>query len=315
MNKNISFFNILKVIKLNLKELFIFGFFSSALSLAIALYLPNEYRSYAVLSPKEKSSEIDTQGLGNLANLGGVSSIIGGGSNQHFDESLEILQSNKFLGQFLQNKFVELLAPKKFDANLNKIIIDPKKYNTYKDKWVRKPSSPWGIIPEEQEAIKYFRENNFDLSINRRNNFVTIGIKHISPEVSHKWLVELISQLDEKIRTRDVNEANEALTYLNERLSKTTTSNDVKNSLSKLAVKYEKTILFANINKEFAFNIIDPPFVPILKDSPKRAVIVLAIVFGMMSVFFTYLIFLFNSKRKLSIKLLRLNISLLIIEE
>ena len=315
MNKNISFFNILKVIKLNLKELFIFGFFSSALSLAIALYLPNEYRSYAVLSPKEKSSEIDTQGLGNLANLGGVSSIIGGGSNQHFDESLEILQSNKFLGQFLQNKFVELLAPKKFDANLNKIIIDPKKYNSDKDKWVRKPSSPWGIIPEEQEAIKHFRENNFDLSINRRNNFVTIGIKHISPEVSHKWLVELISQLDEKIRTRDVNEANEALTYLNERLSKTTTSNDVKNSLSKLAVKYEKTILFANINKEFAFNIIDPPFVPILKDSPKRAVIVLAIVFGMMSVFFTYLIFLFNSKRKLSIKLLRLNISLLIIEE
>lgn len=314
MNIDFSFFNIVKVIKLNFKELFIFGLFSSVLAVAIALYMPNEYKSYAVLSPKEKSSEIDTQSLGGLAGLGGVSSIIGGGSNQHFDESLEILQSNKFLGQFLQNKFVELLAVKEFDPSLNKITIDSKKYDINKDKWIRKPSNPWGVIPEEQEAIKYFRENNFDLSINRRNNFVTIGIKHISPEVSRKWLEELISQLDEKIRTRDVNEANEALIYINERLSRTSITNDVKNSLSKLAIKYEKTILFANINKEFAFNIIDPPFTPILKNSPKRAIIVLSIVFGMMLVFFTYLIFLFNSKRKLSIRLLKLNISLIDIE-
>lgn len=314
MNNNFSFLNILKVIKLNFKELIIFGLFSSALAIAIALYLPNEYKSYAVLSPKEKSSEIDTQGLGNLSSLGGVSSIIGGGSNQHFDESVEILQSNKFLGKFLKDKFVHLLAAKKFDINSNELIINPKKYDIQKNKWVRKPSSPWGIVPEEQEAIKYFKENNFDVSINRRNNFVTISISHISPMVAHEWLTELIIDLDEKIRIRDVNEANEALTYLNERLSKTSLSNDVKNSLSKLAIKYEKTILFANINKEFAFNVIDPPYIPILKDSPKRSIIVLAIVFGMMSVFFMYLIFLFNSNRSLSIRLLKLKISLLNIE-
>ena len=314
MNIDFSFFNIAKVIKINFKELIIFGFLSSLIAVSIALYLPNEFKSYAILSPKEKSSEIDTQGLGSLSGLGGVSSIIGGGSNQHFDESVEILQSNKFLGNFLQNKFVNLLAAKELDTTTNKIIIDPKKYDINTNKWVRKPSSPWGVIPEEQEAIKHFRENNFDVAINRRNNFVTISIKHISPKIANEWLEELIAELDERIKTRDVNEANEALIYLNERLSKTSISNDVKNSLSKLAVKYEKTILFANINKEFAFNIIDPPFEPILKDSPKRAIIVLAIVFGMMSVFFTYLIFLFNSKRKLSIKLLKLNVSLISIE-
>lgn len=314
MNNNFSFLNILKVIKLNFKELVIFGLFSSSIAIAIALYLPNEYKSYAILSPKEKSSEIDTQGLGNLASLGGVSSIIGGGSNQHFDESVEILQSNEFLGNFLKDKLVYLLAAKKFDISSNELIIDSKKYDIQKNKWIRKPSSPWGIVPEEQEAIKYFKENNFDVSINRRNNFVTISINHISPIVAHEWLEELIADLDEKIRIRDVNEANEALTYLNERLSKASISNDVKNSLSKLAIKYEKTILFANINKEFAFNVIDPPFIPLLKDSPKRSIIVLAIVFGMMLVFFTYLIFLFNSKKSLSIRLLKLKISLINIE-
>jgi len=67
MNIDFSFFNIVKVIKINFKELVFFGFFSSLIAVSIALYLPNEYKSYAILSPKEKSSEIDTQGLGSLS--------------------------------------------------------------------------------------------------------------------------------------------------------------------------------------------------------------------------------------------------------
>lgn len=310
-----SFLNIVKVIKLNFKALFIVGLFSSALAVAVALYLPNKYKSYAVLLPKEKSSEIDVQGLGNLSSLGGVSSIIGGGSsNKHFDESIAILESNEFLGNFLKDKYVNLLAPKRFYPKSNILTIDPKKYDVKKNEWVRKPSNPWGIVPDEQEAIKYFRENNFEVSINRRNNFVTLSITHISPVVANAWLEELIIDLDEKIRIRDVKEANDALDYINERLSKASIPNDVKNSLSKLAIKYEKTILFANINREFAFNVIDPPFIPKLKHGPKRSLIVLGIILVMMSIFFMYLIFLFNHKKKLNIELLKLKVSLIYIE-
>lgn len=288
------------IARLNFYPIIIFSIFSSIVSVGYALSIKNEFRSFAIIAPKEKANDLNINSLiGSSAGLGSL--LTGGLVNSDFDISMELLESNMFLGDFVEDKYVEILAAEGWDSKNGELIIDDRDYNLTEQKWIRKARSPWGILPSREEAVKKFKKKNFDLQIDRRNNIVTVGITSYSPELAKNWADQIIRQLDDKVRQRDLSEATEALEYLNVRLSKKDISMDVRNTLARLVQRYEQTILLANLNREYAFELIDPPFIPLQKSEPTRSIIAIGIFSFLTFPFFISLLILFNSNYKITL--------------
>ena len=80
-------------------------------------------------------------------------------------------------------------------------------------------------------------------------------------------------EINNLIRERDITTAEKSISALNDRITKTNLS-EVKNALSTLIQEQTKTIVFAESTEEYAFITISPAYVPEIKHSPSRALIV-----------------------------------------
>jgi len=259
------------------------------LSVFIALSLPNIYKSEAQVAP---SSESSSSGLSALAGqFGGLASMAGinlGGSDSGNKTlvALEILQSRKFISEFIINHDIlpELMAAKSWEQKTGKLAFDQDIYDEVNKKWVRDVDPPLKPEPSLQEATLAFREK-LGVFQNSETGMVFISVEHISPQIAQHWVSLLISDINEVMRQRDVTEAKRSTEYLTEQLKKTEIA-DIQSILFKMIEEQAKVIMLAEVREEYVFKTIDPAIIPELKFKPKRALVCLLITFlgGVLSV-------------------------------
>ena len=250
----------------------------TALSVVIALLIPNVYSADTLLAPNEEQTGGGLSALaeqyGGLAALAGVDLM--GEPDEKTTLGLAVLQSRKFISDFVERHdiLVPLIAAKKWDRGANELVIDPDVYDVADKKWVRKVRFPRKVVPSMQEAYEKFTEDVLTVSQNSKTNYVTITVEHYSPEVARQWTEWLVADINETIMRKDVREAEQAIEYLNEQL-KATSLAELRNVFSRLIEEQTKTIMLASVTDEYLFKTVDPPVAPEEKTRPKRSIIVL----------------------------------------
>ena len=258
---------------------------SAVISVSVALYLPNKYTSEALLAPRAEGGV--GGGLGQLASqYGGLASLaginIGGlGEGGKTAIAIEMLKSREFFGEYLYDHvLVDLLAAESWDRASDKSILDPSIYDSASLTWVRDVGPAFQIKPSVQEAHDDFVESSLSVSEDKQTGFVTVAITHYSPSVARDWVLLIANGVNDAVRARDVEEAENSIAFLNEQRQKTSLVS-LTEVFAELIEQQTKTVMLAAASEEYVFQIIDPPVAPELKSEPSRALIcILGVLLG-----------------------------------
>jgi uncharacterized protein involved in exopolysaccharide biosynthesis len=271
-----NFKSFLTVIWDNKFTIFFITSFFIIISILYSIYLPNEYRSEAIV----KLSQQHASGTSSLAaQYGGIAAaagidIPGSSSEKSEDLVIEIIKSREFLKHLLtfENVLPQIMAAKKFDFETQKTIFDRKLYLSKNNKWVRKPKSPFGVIPSYLEAHELYINELLTVYFDKKTNFITINITHVSPIFAENFLTLIINEINRLEREKDLFTINKKLIYLEDQLSKYEIK-DIQDSIFNIMeIQLEKKML-TDINDEYFIEILDSPFMPEEKSSPQRSLI------------------------------------------
>ncbi|QYX63476.1 LPS O-antigen length regulator [Shewanella putrefaciens] len=245
-------------------------------SVVFAIKQPNIYKSEALLAPASEEqggglSALASQ-FGGLASLAGVN-LAGKGGTDKTQLAIEVLKSRQFTSAFIQqhNILADLMAAKKWDRDLDKVLYDEDTYISETNTWVRDVEPPFKPEPSMQEAYKVFSKI-FSVNSDKGTGMVTLTVEHVSPSVAKQWVTWLVEDINKVMKERDVAEANRSSEFLNKQIALTNVA-DIKTILYKLVEEQAKTIMFAEVRDEYVFKTIDPAFAPEEKAKPKRALI------------------------------------------
>ena len=250
--------------------------FAAVCAVLYALWLPNIYESKALLAPKGEGGAGGLAGLakqyGGLASLAGINIGGGGGESSKAMIAQQKIQSLDFFTRHLYEEIVlDLMAVDHWDAGSGALVYDPDDFDVKSQTWVREVDYPYQVQPSAQEAHKEFLEV-LALSEDKETSFVRIAIKHQSPVVAQAWVTLIIEAVTEELRGSDVEEAQGSIAFLEQQRAQTSLVS-LDEVFAQLIEEQTKTIMLANVSKDYVFNVIDPAVVPELKSEPKRALI------------------------------------------
>ncbi|MBF0621398.1 MAG: hypothetical protein HQL54_05685 [Magnetococcales bacterium] len=232
----------------------------TAAAVGFAFYQQPVYRVETVLfaSNPESMSKMSslTDRLGGLTSLAGID-IGSGGSAQAL--SLATLKSRGFASDLIvDNGLMPIFYAKQWDAENQKWIVDED----------NPPPTLWDSVDMFVNTIRFVTED-------KTTGLVSLAIEWRDPEVARDWVLKIVQSINEKMRTQTIQESEQILAYLADKIERTSTS-DVRQALYSLIESHTKSITFAEIRKEFAFKVIDPPVAPDLDNfvRPRRKLII-----------------------------------------
>jgi uncharacterized protein involved in exopolysaccharide biosynthesis len=278
-------------------------FFALA-SVFFALSQPNIYKASAILAPA--SSESGAGGLGAMAGqLGGLASIAGinlagvGGGGDKTVLALEILKSRSFIEKFItkHDLLVPLMASKNWDMTTDTLILDKKIYDEASTAWLREVKAPQKPKPSPWEAYQEFLDI-FTVSQDKTTFMVSIYIEFYSPTLAKQWLSWLIEDINEYMREQDQVEAQASIDYLTNQLANIKVAT-METVFYQLIEEQTKNMMLTEVKDEYVLKTIDPAQVPDVKDTPKRAlIVVLGTMFaGILSVLIVLIRYFKTSKK------------------
>jgi len=274
--------------------------FFALFSVIYALSLPNFYTSSALLKVTEQNQQQNGGGLSDLASrYGGLASMAGISIPSSGVDSgtyaIQVIKSREFAKHLMTFEGIKqnLMAVESFDMVSKKIIYDNEIYDANKKTWVRKDSkfnAEPSYIEIHETALKDLIVNKDDIT-----GLITISFEHKSPVFAQEFVALVIKELNNITREINLKETNAALDYLKleyENINK----QELKYTINSLISNQMNNKMMASIKDDYLLSIIDPPIVPELKSSPKRALIcILITIFGGL---FSIVVALFNDSFK-----------------
>ena len=213
---------------------------------AAALLLTPKYKAETFLMPV---SEAEDQGrsasqLGEFAGLASLAGInLEGGDRKN--EAIATLKSRLLTEQFIKDeKLRPVLFHKLWDAKAQRWDVDD-------------PDD----VPTLWDAYELFNKKVRRVYEDKTTGLVVLAIEWEDPELAAGWANELVRRVNALLRNRAAEQSENAVRYLQEQL-KVTSVVELQQVLHRLIESEMKEIILANINKEYAFRVIDPATAP-----------------------------------------------------
>jgi LPS O-antigen subunit length determinant protein (WzzB/FepE family) len=243
------------------------AFFAVA-SVIYALMLTNIYRAESVLAPAD--TEQSAGGL--AAQFGGAAALLGVnvGSNggDAISTALATLRSRQFLGRFIEeNGLLVPLFASNWDSSTQQSVIDEDVYNPVTGEWLLETGPP-----TSHDSFRVLSNILVISEPDRDTGIVTVAIDWPNPIEAASWVNMLVSALNQDVKARDVQEATNAITYLQEQLVSTQLV-DMQRVFYQLIESQTRITMLADVRDEYVFRVIDPAVVPDQRISPRRAFI------------------------------------------
>jgi uncharacterized protein involved in exopolysaccharide biosynthesis len=252
--------------------LFLSAIGGACLAAIISLAVRSTYRAMTLAAPVTQSSggiggALRSQ-FGGIAALAGVDLGSGGGRK---DESIATLSSLGFARDFIvAENLLPVLFADKWDAGAND--------------W-RDPSQ----APTLEAGVKRYTQEVRTVSEDRRTGLVTVTVEWYSRELAARWANGMIEMVNDRLRSEAAQSAEKSIEYLNKELAGTSEVS-LRQSISQLIEVQVNTAMMANVQRQFAFRIIDRAVPPEIRAFPKRALfVVVGILGGMLLAFFAVL--------------------------
>ena len=247
---------------------------AAAVSIGVALILPNIYTSSTLLAPAEQSGGglSMVQQFGGLASLAGVP-LPGGGEGSRAQLGMELMKSRAFLGEFVERRKLlpELMAVEYWDMATGDLVYDPEIYNYDSGKWVRDIGPPFQPKPSLLEAHKEFMLI-LRVSQDKQTGYVSVSIDHESPIIAARWVNWMVEDINAAVRSQDVEEANRSISYLQNQIANTSLA-ELQTVFFELIESQTETAMLAEVRPEYVFKTIDPAVVAEERSRPNRALI------------------------------------------
>jgi uncharacterized protein involved in exopolysaccharide biosynthesis len=244
----------------------------TGLAVAYALYVPESFKAETLLAPVQEEKTGASSALsqfGGLAAMAGISIP----SDSNVEQVVATLQSRKFLRVFIKEKnLLPILFEEIWDADKQAWIVESK-----------------GNEPTEQQAVESFK-GLLSIDEDKKSGLITLSVSWKDPKVVAEWTNDLVKQLNEQLRKKAIAQSKKRVGYLEQELAKTTLQ-DMRAVLYNLLESEKQKAMLANVNEDFALEVIDPAVVPEQREKPKRKLIVaLGVVcggfLGIIAVFF-----------------------------
>ncbi len=245
------------------RRLIYFGVVSLSIALGVLYYILKDrvYEVKVVLAPVE----IDSQsvnlaglggGLGGLAENLGVS--LGGGSKA--DETLARMRSRNFISKIIQDlKIKQQLFPADWDA----------------------AKGSWAVgaddVPSDGLAHKKFIDNVLTVEQDKTTELVYVTVRWTDPKLAAAWSDAIVTRINKEVRTREAEKAQKTIDRLLIELERTQLAK-TRDLGTALIAGQLRTLAMTKALENYAFDIIDPPYVPAARDHvAPRAIYVLPI--------------------------------------
>jgi uncharacterized protein involved in exopolysaccharide biosynthesis len=227
----------------------------TGLAVAYALYAPEVFKAETLLAPAQEEKSGVSSALsqfGGLAAMAGVSIP----SDSNVEQVVATLNSRKFLGSFInQNKLIHVLFDEIWDADNQAWMV-----SSAEDE------------PTEQKAIESFK-SCLSVDEDKQSGLITLSISWKDAQVAAQWANDLVKQLNEQLREQAIADSKKRVGYLEQELAKTTLR-DMRAVLYNLLESEKQKAMLANVNEDFALEVIDPAVAPEIREKPKRKLVV-----------------------------------------
>ena len=227
---------------------------STGLAVAYAFYVPESFKAETLLAPAEEEKSGASSALsqfGGLAAMAGISIP----SSSNVERVLATLETRVFLKKFISSR------------KLLPIIFD--------DLW-DKPSKSWKTIEGQEELTTLDGIPPLQRAIEveqEKSGLITLSISWNDPFVAAQLANDLVKQINNQLRERAIADSKKRVGYLEQELAKTTLQ-DMRAVLYNLLEFEKQKAMLANVNEDFALEVIDPAVAPESRTKPNRKLIV-----------------------------------------
>ena len=245
--------------------------FCIGLAVTYALHAPEVFKAETLLAPAYEAKSDASSALsqfGGLAAMAGISIP----SSTNTERVLATLETRGFLKTFVKTNNL-----------LPKIFSDY--WDESSDTWVLEEGQDQfkitDAIPVLQEAIKIE---------DKKSGLISLSISWRDPATAAEWANDLVKQVNEQLREKAIADSKKRVGYLEQELAKTTLQ-DMRAVLYNLLESEKQKAMLANVNEDFALEVIDPAISPQIPEKPKRQLIialggVCGVFLGIFAVFF-----------------------------
>jgi len=269
----------------------------SIASVIYALSVPNEYKATALLAPASSSSSLSLSNLagqiGGLASLAGIN-IGGAASEDKSVVAIEVMRTWDFQEKFIKenNIEVEVFAAEGWERTRDQLIIDSELYDVVNKKWVRTDfdvSKGQTEIPSSWELYEEFRDR-LSISQDKASGIVKVSIEYYSPNLAKEWTEKIITSINSHVQKKDREEALKSIAYLNKKIDETNIA-DMQAVFYQLIEEQTKTLMLAEISKEYVFTTVSPAMIAEEESKPNRALISIigALIGGILSLIVVFI--------------------------
>ena len=118
---------------------------------------------------------------------------------------------------------------------LNQVrIIFNENYNPETNSWKS------GSKPSSQTVLREFLDNHLSFDEDLERGFLTISIEYISPELSKFWVEQMVIDINNTLKNRDVRETEASIQFLESKLKEIKDINAANVFSSLLQEEYKK---------------------------------------------------------------------------
>ncbi len=235
-------------------------------SVIYALIATEIFRAEAVLVPAEarQSASPLLNELGGAAALIGVN--VGAQSGSTVENAIAIMRSREFIVKFIKehDALVPLFAGT-WDR-VNGSSVDRSIFDTEKSQWQLESGAPSDLV-----AYRAFNRI-LDISQEPASGIVRVGLEWHDPEIAARWVNQFVADINRDIKEADVQEANDAIRYLQEQLQ-TTQLIEMQRVFYQLIESQTRVTMLADVREEYVFQVIDAAVVPDQRVEPQRSMI------------------------------------------
>jgi capsular polysaccharide biosynthesis protein len=221
----------------------------------LSLTMRDWYRAEVQVAPVVPDTADQHSGLEN--ELGGIASIVGvelPGEGGKKAQAYATLISKGFAREFITSQnLMPILFADKWDPSTNN--------------WRK------GVKPPSLEAgVKLFTSSVRAVVQDKKTGMVKVIVDWYSPELAAAWANRTIEMANDDLRAVAVSDANRSIEYLNKELAKTNVV-DMQHAIYRVIEEQVNTAMLANVQREYAFKVIDPAVVPAQKYGPHRSIL------------------------------------------
>ena len=195
-----------------------------------------------------------------------------------------------------QIQLENLVAYDSWDPINNSNSYDQSIYDSSSSKWVRTISFPKKQVPSAQEAHKEFLDHHLAIEEDIETGLVTVSIDYKSAVIAKKVAGNSYQTNKLCYERRKKYLSNKSIDFLTQQIA-ITRYTEIKEALANVVQRETEKLMLAEVDENYVFHTIDPPYAPEEKAKPVRILIaLLSLIIGAILACSYVLLSYFNNK-------------------